>query len=813
VVFDGSGTQILTPGTSGNFYTLVNNSTGTVRLAGNPLVTTNTFTNASGTFDALTNSLAHTVTNLATVSGGNYQSAGAGVTHTFNGGLTVSGGTFTANAGTVTQTGAANSLSVSVGTFSGSTGAVNATNVSLSGGTLIAPSGLFSVTGNWAQSNGTFTPGANTVTFAKTSGTQTISVGSGGTAVSNSAFNNIDHTGAGVLQILTSSAPVTTGGTFTNELTAGNFDANGNAHTVNGLATINGGSYLAKTAVQTFNGGLTLNGGTFTASSGTVTQTGALNEITISGGTFTGSTGTVNATNLLLGSGTLTAPTGAFNISGNWTYNGGTFAPGTGTVTFNGSSETVSQVIGGMAPTAFYGLTIANSNSDADGGAGATLIDGNQQFKTVSGALTLTSGVLTTDSADMLVLGSGATAAVTAGINLAANTNYYAGTSYVNGPMQWSVGTNPAVTYTFPVGKKGIGYMPISISGINGGPAQVFGAEYYHTSAESFGPVGVASPQLIHVSGCDYWRLELLPSGTTYAQSVANNANTALPSGTANITMYFNPNSSGAPCVNTGSASVPFSQYVSSTGDLAIGHLQFVTGESYAGEWYPEASGSSAYTYSGTVSNGSIYYAGASTFSPFSLSTINGSDNPLLVKLDYFTAAKANGYNKLAWKAECAGAAPASFVLERSSDGMHFAGIDSVTADNATDCSVPFTYNDYGSSGPRVYYRVKMVDVMGNATYSETRLILNDANSFELLGIKPNPVQGEAWLSISASQSDKIELVLLSIDGREIQRKTVLVPAGSTTVNLETAQLAKGMYIIRGIFSGGQTNTIPFIKQ
>jgi len=41
----------------------------------------------------------------------------------------------------------------------------------------------------------------------------------------------------------------------------------------------------------------------------------------------------------------------------------------------------------------------------------------------------------------------------------------------------------------------------------------------------------------------------------------------------------------------------------------------------------------------------------------------------------------------------------------------------------------------------------------------------------------------------------------------------VLVPAGSTTVNLETAQLAKGMYIIRGIFSGGQTNTIPFIKQ
>jgi hypothetical protein len=379
--------------------------------------------------------------------------------------------------------------------------------------------------------------------------------------------------------------------------------------------------------------------------------------------------------------------------------------------------------------------------------------------------------------------------------------------------MQATIGANPAVTYTFPVGKKGIGYMPISISGINGGPAQVFGAEYYHTSAESFGPVGVASPQLVHVSGCDYWRLELLPSGTTFAQSVANNANTALPSGMANITMYYNPNSSGAPCVNTGTSTVPFSQYVSSTSDLAIGHLQFVTGESYAGEWYPEASSSSAYTYSGTLSNGSIYYAGANTFSPFSLATINGLDNPLLVKLDYFTAVKANGYNKLAWKAECAGAVPASFVLERSSDGASFSGIDSVTADNATDCSVPFTYNDYTSSGARVYYRVKMTDASGNVSYSEIRLILNGASTFELLGIKPNPVHGEAWLNISASQSDKIELVLLGIDGREIQRKTVQVPAGSTTVNLETAQLAKGMYIIRGIFSGGQTNTIPFVKQ
>jgi hypothetical protein len=236
-------------------------------------------------------------------------------------------------------------------------------------------------------------------------------------------------------------------------------------------------------------------------------------------------------------------------------------------------------------------------------------------------------------------------------------------------------------------------------------------------------------------------------------------------------------------------------------------------GPTYLGAWESVAVPGGVYASAGTTAAGSVSYVGVTNFSPFTLASTDLSTNPLLIKLLYFTAVKANGYNKLAWKAECTDATPASFVLERSSDGVSFSGIDSATADNATDCSLPFTYNDYTSSGARVYYRLKMTDASGNVTYSEIRLILNDANTFELLGIKPNPVQGEAWLNISASQSDKIELVLLSIDGREIQRKTVLVPAGSTTINLETAQLAKGMYIIRGIFSGGQTNTIPFIKQ
>ncbi len=58
-----------------------------------------------------------------------------------------------------------------------------ATDVTLSSGTLTAPSGTFSVSGNWLRSSGTFSPGASTVTFTDP-GTQTVNSG-------GSSFNNI----------------------------------------------------------------------------------------------------------------------------------------------------------------------------------------------------------------------------------------------------------------------------------------------------------------------------------------------------------------------------------------------------------------------------------------------------------------------------------------------------------------------------------------------------------------------------------------------------------------------------------------------
>ena len=95
----------------------------------------------------------------------------------------------------------------------------------------------------------------------------------------------------------------------------GTFNANGQTNTVSGLTTVSGGTYQASSVLQSLNGGLT-----------------------VSGGIFSGSTGNVTTSNVNLSLGTLTAPSGTFDVSGNWNNTGGTFTSGGNTVTFNSTS-------------------------------------------------------------------------------------------------------------------------------------------------------------------------------------------------------------------------------------------------------------------------------------------------------------------------------------------------------------------------------------------------------------------------------------------------------------------------------------------
>ncbi len=180
--------------------------------------------------------------------------------------------------------------------------------------------------------------------------------------------------------------------------------------------------------------------------------------------------------------------------------------------------------------------------------------------------------------------------------------------------------------------------------------------------------------------------------------------------------------------------------------------------------------------------------------------------------LDYFTATKANGYNKLTWKA-AASAFLYTFQAERSLDSMNFTDIYAVNLTNAAQCAQPFNYNDYINMDVQLYYRIKATDSNGNVYYSNIVAIGNQKTNSETIHLEQNPVLGNAWLKISSPSNEKLEMLIFGMDGREVLRTAMQVQAGTAIYNLRTNSLANGMYIAKGIFSSGLSTTVNFIKQ
>ncbi|TRX29811.1 HYR-like domain-containing protein [Flavobacterium gawalongense] len=382
--------------------------------------------------------------------GGNLTVNGAAEGSSINnrqGQLTVSTGTVDVNGNITTNAAGANSLIsfsgagtlkisgnwVHGGSFTKSTSTVifDGLTQSISGGAVIDFNNLTitagaTVTGNSifaTTATGTFTI-QNGGKFIQTAGTAIL----GGTRSFGATSTYETQTS------LSSPWPNISYGNVIINTSAGNMSAGGNLQTVLGSLTIQnttGGSFGLSTTsntTTTISGNLIINNGLFNFSTNTGTPT-----VNVSG-------------NVLINGGTLQPMTSTgipiFNLTGNWTNNGGIFTAGTGTVTFNGGSQT----IGGSSPTTFGALTIAGS-------ADKTL--GNDI--TINGALVFSANKINT-GANTLILGNSATVSG-------------AGTGkYVNGNLRKGIAASTS-SKNFEIGDAS-NYTPVNIgfsgTGTNG---------------------------------------------------------------------------------------------------------------------------------------------------------------------------------------------------------------------------------------------------------------------------------------------------------------------------------------------------------
>lgn len=272
--------------------------------------------------------------------------------------------------------------------------------------------------------------------------------------------------------------------------------------TINGLfktANTAGFSGTATTAIKSTNTPtITLGTGSTieynAAGAQTVTNLITYANVTLTGGSKT--IGTAAAQTVTL-SKILTINTGATYLGSTWNpllnvggdfSNSGTFTQGTALVTFNG---TLAQTILGASPTTFTNnVTLSNAT-------GLSITTAS----TINGILTLTNGIVTTNTGSELTINNTSITAITG-----AST-----TRYISGPLVWYLATGS--TYTFPVGKGGT-YYPFGLTSITG-TAPVIKVEAFNASTG-----GTANSPLNSLSATEYWSASV-SSGTFSGGSVS----------------------------------------------------------------------------------------------------------------------------------------------------------------------------------------------------------------------------------------------------------------------------------------------------
>jgi G8 domain len=198
--------------------------------------------------------------------------------------------------------------------------------------------------------------------------------------------------------------------------------------------------------------------------------------------------------------------------------------------------------------------------------------------------------------------------------------------------------------------------------------------------------------------------------------------------------------------------------------------------------------------------------AAVSSFSPWIVTSLS----VLPIKFEYFTGRRQNVDHQLSWKLNCETGSE-YFEVERSNDGVNFKKIGTVAITN--DCSTAFDFVDKAALTGKNYYRLKLINANGSASFSNVILLLNQKEGYELVGLFPNIVKANAQLNISAANKTKIDVLLLDAQGRLVQQSNQYLVSGLNQIDMNFTMLVSGNYFLKVIAENGAEQTIRFIKE
>ena len=194
-----------------------------------------------------------------------------------------------------------------------------------------------------------------------------------------------------------------------------------------------------------------------------------------------------------------------------------------------------------------------------------------------------------------------------------------------------------------------------------------------------------------------------------------------------------------------------------------------------------------------TVSENGIYYEAAyvKLLSKFIDTSTCTSLILLSTPLINFNAVFVNtGTVKASWKMGNEDGV-ASYVVEKSTDGIRFDSIGSLPNSNSNQ----YALYDYDVKAPVNYYRLSIINNNGSLDYSNIVILKETVNN--QLDIFPNPSKGQLTVSYANfAPATQGTLSMIDIYGHTVYEQQVIIETGSNHYALSLSQLAGGVYYL-----------------
>ncbi len=362
------------------------------------------------------------------------------------------------------------------------------------------------------------------------------------------------------------------------------------------------------------------------------------------------------------------------------------------------------------------------------------------------GTMTFTSGIVNTSDPDMVVFQDGAL--VSGGSNA----------SHINGPSK-KIGDD---AFVFPSGKGGIwARLGISAPSVT---TDVFTAEYFYSGSPNPTNLDVT---VNHVSGIEHWDL-------------SRDLGTSTPA----VTLYWEDGTRSG---------------VTDLADLIVAHY-----DSGTSEW--ENMGSLA---TGTVGTGTVTSTVAFTsYSPITLSS-SGGINPLPIELLTFQVAASEKINQvdIAWHT-ASETDNDYFEIQRSSDAVHFASIQTIDGAGNSNQSLSYSTIDTDPLPGISYYRLKQVDFDDSFSYSAIRAVnLSNNQANQKILVYPNPTRDDLFVLGKNIEVNQVQLY--NSIGQMLNIENLIQKVGENQLVIDGARLKRGFYYVN---IGGESFTFNKVE-